>query len=419
MNKNNHHNPTDEQHAHVHEDIKRLFSTAKESSLSHIEKLEGSIAFRDFMDNNPHPKAIVSPYIKNLFVSTFTFIQQKRLVYVTAIFFLILGSVAGTAYAAQNSLPGDLLYPIKINVNEKVESLVAVGPEQKALVAVKHVISRIKETEQLADENRLNQKTEESLNDNLVAQSIEVQNNIAQIEASGDVNLALHIGSDFESSLSDHQKSITKLARHHEGDNQDTLSITQKSIRDSIAVSSDQRAHIENSLAVSSEFIQTKNRAIDELVASQTRIKNIEISAQGQNQDTNDIHSQIKEASRTINEGEDKIKVGAYSNALALFKNAKQNSDTIQEKIQISSSTSKKQKIRNMADSTSKHDEVITTTTAAASSSASVLIGTSSTSTHHSNNESHHDEGVIPTPPVPVPVPVIQHTASGGLNVLK
>lgn len=66
---------------------------------------------------------------------------------------LIVGS--GTAAAAQGSLPGDVLYPIKIHVNESVETALAITPRAKVEVNATIAKRRVEEVQALAAQGTL------------------------------------------------------------------------------------------------------------------------------------------------------------------------------------------------------------------------------------------------------------------------
>lgn len=60
------------------------------------------------------------------------------------------GSSAGAASLAESALPGDFLYPIKVNVNEEVRAALATTPAKKADVAIARAERRIDELNALA-----------------------------------------------------------------------------------------------------------------------------------------------------------------------------------------------------------------------------------------------------------------------------
>lgn len=67
--------------------------------------------------------------------------------------------VSTTVYAAQGALPGDPLYPIKINVNEKMQGALATSDEEKAQWNARIAEVRIHEAELLVASDRLSTST--------------------------------------------------------------------------------------------------------------------------------------------------------------------------------------------------------------------------------------------------------------------
>mgnify|MGYP000751777214 CR=1 FL=1 len=89
----------------------------------------------------------------------FFFSYQFRMVFAGVMLFL----VAGTASAASGALPGDLLYPVKINVNEPLKVALAPSPAAKAAVHAELADARIEEAQALAAEGRLDGVVTEQL----------------------------------------------------------------------------------------------------------------------------------------------------------------------------------------------------------------------------------------------------------------
>ncbi len=382
MSKNNQNNQI--QDHEMHEDIHKLFSIAKEESLSHDEKKQGAIDFKNFMEKNPNRGvSMVSPYIKNLFISTFKFVKQRQLVAIALAVILVLGGSSGTAYAAVNSLPGDLLYPIKININEKLESVLARGTEAKARVAVKHAINRIEEVEKLAVAGKLEKSSEGSVSATLALQSKVVQENILKLKTEGNVEAAIVISSDFENSLNDHKKNLANLVKNSRDTARDLLVKTSENIHDNILAAAKERLILEDSLSTSNQITVNKKIANDELIASQKKIKKIEGAVNASRNIDKDIKDTLKNAVKTVSESEEKINVGAYNNAVVLLKDAKENTDKLEEEFK-----------KSPIDYSKSGKTPIPTSTATPTSSTSVDGSSSSTINIQNNN-------------LPIPVPSV------------
>lgn len=253
MNKDNQNNQIDSQRAH--DQIHKLFTSAKEISLTHEEKTQGAQSFQNFMENNPDGEvSILSPYFKNLFVSTFNFVKQRQLVAVALALVLIIGAGSTAAFAARYSLPGDLLYPIKINVYEKLESALAVGPEAKARIAVKHSVTRIEEVEKLAAQGNIDQTDEQTVNENFAIQTKEVADNILKLKTDGNIQAAIKVSADFENVLTDHKKNLDSIAESNKG----ILAETRSDIDNNILASAKTRLVLEGNLSTSSPLLMAK-----------------------------------------------------------------------------------------------------------------------------------------------------------------
>jgi hypothetical protein len=79
---------------------------------------------------------------------------------------LVIGLGTGTAFAAQGSLPGGILYPVKIHVNEAVEVALANTPEEKAKTEESIADRRVVEAQTLDAQDRLDATTMQELEDN-------------------------------------------------------------------------------------------------------------------------------------------------------------------------------------------------------------------------------------------------------------
>ncbi|MDE2213008.1 MAG: hypothetical protein KGJ34_00510 [Patescibacteria group bacterium] len=98
--------------------------------------------------------------------------------------------MGGTAYAAQGSLPGDLLYPVKIHVDEPVRGAFAVTPTAKAQWNAEVAQERLQEAQELASQGRLSTSTEGELADNFDTHMNQAIAITQQLQASGDPSAA-------------------------------------------------------------------------------------------------------------------------------------------------------------------------------------------------------------------------------------
>ncbi len=99
---------------------------------------------------------------------------------------IMLLTGGGTGLASGASLPGDLLYPVKIHVNENFESVLAFTPKQEARVEVGHITERIKEIERLTSKGKLTIEKNKELRVSLESKIKELKSHSADSKDSDD-----------------------------------------------------------------------------------------------------------------------------------------------------------------------------------------------------------------------------------------
>jgi hypothetical protein len=101
------------------------------------------------------PRSVPSPF----FASRYAF----RFAVAFAVLVIMVGVGGGAAYAAQDALPGDALYPVKVAVTEPIEGALAASPEAKRAWNAKVAETRLDEAAALAKKGALTAATSEEL----------------------------------------------------------------------------------------------------------------------------------------------------------------------------------------------------------------------------------------------------------------
>lgn len=197
--------------------MEKLFAKIKKENLSPEEKSKILSSLKAFTAENP-VRSIRSPFYDEWFV----FIRQKSFaIPVAALLIIIL--TGGTVFAANSSLPGSVLYPIK-KLSENIQSSVAMSPKSRAIVDASHAISRLSEVEQIVTSGgQLSSSTSQEIQSRFEAQSQQAISNINQLSSSGqssDASDASKIQSDFHKSLGEHERVITNLSNSTSTQNQ-------------------------------------------------------------------------------------------------------------------------------------------------------------------------------------------------------
>lgn len=247
----------------------------------------------------------------------------KQRMTIAIIIALLLGG--GTSFAAENSLPGDILYPVKIHVNENVEELVAVSDTSEAKLQAKLAGRRLEEAEKLAVEGKLSAETSTELKAGFEDHSQKSKEHIAKIKEAGDMDASEEASSDLEVALGMHENVLSNI-KDSRSDMKDFISGILDSVRLHSKEVSDDRISMESKMFAEGD-VKTKVAAEGALTASQNKIdevkKFIDDRKSGVSADVQaGANARLNAANGAMAEGKAKIEAQAYADAFALFKKA-------------------------------------------------------------------------------------------------
>ena len=187
-------------------------------------------AMRAQIFGSPSPVAVKrSPYV---FMS-----YHMRMSLAGLLLFVLAGT--STVSAAQGALPGDLLYPVKVSINEKVEVALAPTQAARAQVQVRLAERRGDEARELSVRGRLDEKTAKILTDDFDEHSAQA--------------LALVEPDEQEAASAPAQAVTTMSIAAPEADSSST---TQEQEKPSVKKSGKNRSELKESLRVKGEVLK-------------------------------------------------------------------------------------------------------------------------------------------------------------------
>lgn len=261
---------------------------------------------------------------QHIYRSKLKIINQLTFIKPMPIFIVILLALGGTSFAAEKALPGDVLFPVKLNVNEHVQGWLSVSDEAKANWEIALANRRLSEAEELAVKSKLDVKTETKIESNFEKHANKAQERIAKL-ASVDVKTAADIAANLQTSLEAHDRILINISTSKGGDNKSQPSVLMLKIKAETKEVSDERVKNENELKTGTD-IQTAaegrlNSAENKLAEVQKFIENkkADVSAETMVQ----IQTQLKTVADLIVQGKIKLNAKEYGQAFTLFGQAK------------------------------------------------------------------------------------------------
>lgn len=125
------------------------------------------------------------------------------------VLFVVLGT--GTSYAAQRSLPGDLLYAVKIGINEQLHSFV-LSDVKKTLFEADRAAERLKEAQVLAVRGELTDDLKVKIENEFDSHVAAVQQKTEEYAEKGEYSKALAVNSSLEAVLQEQEEGTQQTA---------------------------------------------------------------------------------------------------------------------------------------------------------------------------------------------------------------
>lgn len=214
--------------------IKRLFKKTKRTipSLTQEERLRMRSTLTTFMKENPVRVDSSLRHIEQQ--SHWSIITIHRYIKVMPIALLIAAVISGgTSFAAASSLPGEILYPVKININEKVAAVLALNDSAKAELETKLAAKRLEEAETLAAEGRLKEELRIELEQRFSEHADRVKDRIVRFETEEKFKDVAEIEARFDGSLEAHEAILARLGAALQNADADELALVVREKRTS------------------------------------------------------------------------------------------------------------------------------------------------------------------------------------------
>lgn len=146
-------------------------------------------------DARPHP-LVRSPFA--------SFILPARSLYAGALtLFLMVAGGTQASFAAEDAVPGDILYPVKVALSEPLSFVLTTSTAGKAELAARFASRRVDEAATLSSVGKLDEKTAEELADRFDSHVDVVAKETDTLESKGEISASLAVRTDLEQKLSE------------------------------------------------------------------------------------------------------------------------------------------------------------------------------------------------------------------------
>ncbi|MDO8496170.1 MAG: hypothetical protein Q7S43_01815 [bacterium] len=307
------------------DNLEKFIKQAKDIHLSKNEKATIRQSVLNFISQNlvrSEAPARLS-YGSNIFF--FNHFNLTKTMAILLIISLMVGG--GVGLAAEQSLPGDSLYQVKIGMNEEVRGWLSVSEEVRANWEVERVQRRLEEAERMASRGSLNAESRAVIEANFEAQSERVRDRIAKFESKDNFNAAIGVSSNFEVALKAHERILAELL-DEETDAVLKIEIKPIKIRVGSEASEAKKSREENEDKVSAKVrVDIRSAAEGKLKAAENKIEEVgkfieNMESKLGAEATAQAKARLTLANQTVVEGKTKFESKAYGDAFILFQKA-------------------------------------------------------------------------------------------------
>ena len=190
-------------------DIVKFFTSVHEAHLSDTEHAVLRRTIAAYLSE--HPVHARSFWQKFRLISTERALWARPLPIALAVLVLaIIGG--GVSFAAEGSLPGSILYPVKLAINEPIQGALAITPHAKAAWVSARALRRLEEAEVLVQQKSFNTSTRHVIATNFQTQAKQAKDQFRKLGEGGNTELAHQLNSSFEATLGKHDRMLASFA---------------------------------------------------------------------------------------------------------------------------------------------------------------------------------------------------------------
>lgn len=220
--------------------------------------------------------------------------------------------------SAERAAPGDVLYPVKVRVNEEVMSSLSLTPYQKVAWEAHRVERRITEARMLAKEGRLTDEVEAQITETVKEHAASAKKELAILRAddadeAAVAEVVLSSALEVQSAVLD--TDLNTLAADASEDGEQTRSLIRavKDAQTSFASADD-----------TEETISSYERFVAEIEEATMRARDLQASLDGavQTEEADDVTRRLEDIGRKVLAAQDSYAQGSTSDAVRGLKDA-------------------------------------------------------------------------------------------------
>jgi len=291
-----------------------------------MEKFEKIINNIKEISLTPEDKArilgSVVSYVRETPVREPGVVKRRWHILPAVVMLLVVMLGGGISMAANDALPGDFLYPVKVSVNEKMETWIALSAEADAKVEAKHAEERLEEAEELAVRGEIKAEVKEEVKANFKKKAARARALAEELKAEGKLETSARLNSEFESVLVAHERILSDISESDD-DDQEEINEIRGEVGGYLSAAAEARARNESEIA-GGVSVNVTAAAREALQAALEKIEEVEgyIESHPKGNTRPEAIARLDDSREILLQGRGRLESGAYGEAFILFQRA-------------------------------------------------------------------------------------------------
>jgi hypothetical protein len=328
MNPQNEHTPSTHSHLRVASSRYRDSLTLSDEARSRIRGAVAAFARENPAAENVTPREVVWPGAPVAWYSRETLFARVTVKPLLAVLALAVLAGGGVSYAAEVALPGDSLYWVKTDVNEKVGDALAVTSRAQVSWDARKVERRLEEATTLAADGRLDPRAQAEIESRVDESLTEFARSVSNVRA--DYPDAAHSATaDFEAALRAHQSVLARFGANEEEKGAKTDAVVAVAAHAKVAADNvaTVRASLEDEGEEKDSYFQTAaeakaDAAKREVTHARTLIEGVHARENSSSQVEAQASASLAQAADAYAKGDLSARRGDYRRAFASYQDA-------------------------------------------------------------------------------------------------
>ncbi len=228
--------------------------------------------------------------------------------------------ISGTTLYARGSVPGNILYPVKVHLNENVHSVFSMTDKSEAVAEISHAVKRLEEAEKLIVSGQMTEVEMMNLERSFQLRMNVARGRIDKLREEGKFTEASDLELHTQNTMAAHRSILLQISHNTDVD----ISKIMSNVENEQNVSTYKLENIQGRALAGTDLRNVVESKMKAAVDRIDEARKLQLNKTGglSNNIQIETKSSLSAAENLFEQGQEEYDMGSYGNALVLFQNA-------------------------------------------------------------------------------------------------